>query len=616
MGIDNYILMIGSILAGLILFFAAQVYFTDSADETEGHIVKGTAERIVSVLEKLTSEPSYASYCFNISLSDLKIEQGYLTFMQGTKQLVYPVPKETNNVDLKEIASVCFVHLANGEIIISEELPDCDMNTLCTAGECLENCPDCYGPDSICVGDGFCNPNIGENCLNSIDCICNASGSSPICCPEDHYSDDSGCVDDTRLNRTKGEECFCDNECALPNTCNPTDATFFVYAKACCESGKSWNGTDCIFGGEVLIVALKSNLLSVYSSAQITQLENKIRAYQSALGGDGLGSIFLYLDEDETSDIIGSKVINPSSSSNIDGILDQLIPKLNSSYLVIIGGYAQFIQPHAGSNACNHGLPYESDNFYGDITGDNILDLPVGRFPDPNNGDLDAILNALDTSISLHNSGGLDLSDHIAPIMSCGGYDNRQWTSGRCFCSAVWGGSCSACGNCCGCISLAPLSGRNFVTVLAHGPGPSSNDLLHGGCLNTNPSGVGGIDTSNAVWMSMSCGGGHLRLKSSTSGSIPITFLKNGGAVYFGSTSCNRGTTGGGCPVPGGDRLIGTLYALVANNFQVNTGTGVGNRIGDFYMTGKNSYWSGYGNREYIINCLYGDPTLKIKNMW
>ncbi len=614
MGIDNYILMIGSILVGLILFFAAQVYLTGSVDETEGYIAKGTAERIVSVLEKLTSEPSYVSYCFNISLSDLKIEQGYLTFRQGGKESFYPIPKEANNVDLKEIASVCFVHLANGEIYISEELPDCDMNTICTADECLENCPDCYGPNLICIGDGFCNPDIGENCLNSVDCICNASGSSPTCCPEDPYSDESGCVDDTRLNMSKGEECFCDNECNTTLTCNPTDTTFYGYNKACCEPGKSWNGTDCVFGGEVLIVALKSNMQTVYSPAQITQLENKIKAYQSALGSDGLGSIFLYLDEDETSDIIGSKVTNPSSSTNIDGILDQLIPKLNSSYLVIIGGYDRFIQPHVGYA---YGKPYETDNYYGDFNPkDNVLDIPVGRFPDPNNGDLDVILNALDTSISLHNSGGLDLSDYIAPIMSCGGYDNRAWTSGRCFCSAVWGGSCSACGTCCGCISLAPLSGKDFVTILAHGPGPSSSDLLHGGCLNTNPFGVGGIDTSNAVWMSMSCGGGHLRLKSSTLGSIPMTFLKNNGAIYFGSTANNRGTLGAGCPVPGGDRLIGTLYALVANNFQVNTGTGVGNRVGDYYMAGKNSYWSVYGNREYIINCLYGDPTLKIKNMW
>ncbi|MCK4429020.1 MAG: hypothetical protein KAU95_01490, partial [Candidatus Aenigmarchaeota archaeon] len=479
---------------------------------------------------------------------------------------------------------------------------ECNLDFMCTAEECLIDCEDCYGPDILCTWDVTCNPFIGETCANSPECDCKLVNPEFVCCIENPNSDERGC---TAGGLSKREECFCADECATDLMCNPTTSDFTDYKKACCPLGKSWDGTDCVFGADVLIVALNTTLQSVYSSAQITTLENKIKDYQLALGKDGLGSIFLYLDEDKTSNIIGSKVTKPNNWNNIDGILDQLIPKLNASYIVIIGGYNRFVQPHAGSNACGYGLPYESDNPYGDYSPkDNILDIPVGRFPDPNNGDLNVILNALDTSITLHNAGGVDLSSYIAPIMSCGGYDNRRWTSGRCFCSAVWGASCSACGSCCGCIKHTSASGKDFVTVLAHGPGPASCDMLLGGCFNIGdgtcsckgydrvfgPNDIAGTDVSDSLWMSMACGGGHMRLKSSTSGSIVMTFLRNRGAIYFGSTSCNRGTLGSGCPVPGGDRLIGTMYTLVVKEFKINAGTGVGNRIGDFYMKGKNNY--------------------------
>ena len=607
MGTDNYILIIGSILVGLILFFAAQVYLIGSVDETEGYITKGTAERIVSVLEKLTGEPSYASYCFNISLSDLKVENGYLTFRQSGKEFVYPVPKEINNVDLKEIASVCFVHLANGEIIISEELPNCDMNTLCTADECFENCPDCYGPDSLCIGDGFCNPDIGENCLNSPDCICNITGSNPVCCPEDHYSDEFGCVDKTRLNRSKGEECFCDNECNINFSCNPV-SPIYGPGKACCDPGKSWNGTNCIWGGDVLIVALKSNMQTVYSPAQITQLENKIKAYQSALGSDGLGSIFLYLDEDETSDIIGSKVTNPGNWNNIDSILDQLILKLNSSYLVIIGGYDRFVQINLGVGP--HSYPIHSDDRYGDIDNDGKLDIPVGRFPDPNNGDLSVILNALDTSINLHNSGGLDLSDYTSSVMD-------GWDDGKRFHKTVFSKVCSADSRCIiypNC-KLSESSGKSFFTVLLHGSHGtpqkfSCNKGWECGCAgwgsnSFSPSKFSSLDVKDSLWFTMTCSGSVIYNKPTTSSSIPMTFLKKGGSNYFGNA----------CITPGGVGCICELYIEIAKRFTV------GDRIGDDFLKGKNYYlnhyncWAGTAY-QYNINCLYGDPTLKIKKIW
>ena len=458
-------------------------------------------------------------------------------------------------------------------------LTECCNNTKCGSGENCENCPnDCP---------------MGATCEDL----------NKVCCPSSFDSDEFGCSGIKDLNATK--VCSCDSQCKENLTCT---------SHHCCPAGMFWSSSEnnCTNRTDVLIVALKRNLERVYSPAQIKQLENKIKEYRESLTQDGLGSMFLYLDEDKTAEITpgGKKVTNPRSWRNIDSVLNQLIPKLNVSYLIIIGGYDRFPQ-------CGVGSRTGSDTPYGDIGGDYILDISVGRFPDPNRGDLPVILNALDTSISLHKSGGLDLSSYIAPIMSCGGRDNRNWNSGRCFCSAIWGTSCSACGSCCGCISSGPMSGKDFVMILAHGPNPTQRrvtDFFSGGCLSIGPRGVSGLDTSEAVWMSMACSGGHLRYKSSTSISMAMSFLKNGGAIYFGSTDTNYGGMGG-CPVPGGDSCIGSLYTEVAKRFSV------GERIGDAYREGKNYYLAHYNCRggtsyHYHINCLYGDPTLKIKKMW
>jgi len=136
------------------------------------------------------------------------------------------------------------------EVLVSraggkEVLPLCNLDNNCTLKECREDCKDCYGPNPICVGDGLCNSDIDENCLNSIDCACNTS-EGYACCLNDPASDNSGCVDETRQNLSKGKKCFCDNECNISAnlTCNYLVGD--MDNKACCEPGYSWNGSDCI----------------------------------------------------------------------------------------------------------------------------------------------------------------------------------------------------------------------------------------------------------------------------------------------------------------------------------------------------------------------------------
>ncbi|MCK5698903.1 MAG: hypothetical protein KAH93_03580, partial [Candidatus Aenigmarchaeota archaeon] len=219
--------------------------------------------------------------------------------------------------------------------------------------------------------------------------------------------------------------------------------------------------------------------------------------------------------------------------------------------------------------------------------------------------------------------GGIVLNSHASPIMGsatygCGGYDARDWNSGICTCQDVWGDS--PCDGICGNIDLAQTSGKDFVIVLAHGPGPSVTDMLHGGSVNANPASFNSLDLSDALWMSMACGGGHLTMKSTTSNSIAMTYLKNGGAVFLGSSDNNYGNFMPCAGRPGGDCCIGSLYTEVATRFSVGT------RIGNAYMKGKNAFFgypSSYGcecggghTYQYHINYLMGDPTLKIKSKW
>lgn len=139
------------------------------------------------------------------------------------------------------------------EVLVSvvggkEVLPVCNLDGFCDRDECSGDCEDCYGPSPVCIGDDICNRDIGEDCLTSIDCICNTS-EGYACCKEDPVSDGSGCVDETRQNLSEGEECFCQNECNITASlvCSPVAVTYTGPMKsACCESGYGWNGSDCV----------------------------------------------------------------------------------------------------------------------------------------------------------------------------------------------------------------------------------------------------------------------------------------------------------------------------------------------------------------------------------
>lgn len=458
---------------------------------------------------------------------------------------------------------------------------------VCTKDDEDPDCEDGYDLGiTECCGNNVCGSE--ENCvLCPKDCPAGGSCSDfdGVCCPGASDADDFGCS--KKKNLQEKEECTCSNQCNETLSCN---------GGRCCPPNKFWNGTDCSDKTDVLIVALKTNMKNVYSDSQLTTLENKIQEYIGVLANDGLGGGFFYLDEDKTSDIIGGKVTNPSDWNNIDGVIDQLIPKLKAKYLLIVGGPRNFPMPRVSG--------WKTDTPYGDFDPkDNVPDIPVGRLPDPSGGDFDLLMNTFNTFIDVHNSGGLDLSLHIGRSMDSG------LNTMECFSLYIWGKYCPDYPYCKIGVgdSSSAASGKDFFYLVTHGgPGPPQ---AYQGALN--PSSVTGMDVKDSVWMMVPCYGGYIDY-ASTSQSIVLTFFRQGGAVFFGSTDSNCCVDYRPCTdrVDGG---IGALYVRIARNFAVGT------RIGDAFKNGKIKFKNeiGFGgNYEFYINHLYGDPSLKIRRMF
>ena len=394
---------------------------------------------------------------------------------------------------------------------------------------------------------------------------------------------------------------------------------------------------------DVLIVAARvlghSALTEAYSEDEIKRLETKIAEYQNVLAEEGLCSIFVYVDSTEARALTGS-TINYGNEWEIRGMVQQLGQRLDSSYLLIIGGdNRQGIVPED-----------INDNLYGDINGDQIMDMAVGRIPDPVNGDINLLLNYFDTTIGLHRSGGLDLSSYQTITMS------PPWNMGSCFHKAVYNKTCNLDPRHCKMdndCSFVEANGKGFFTLLLHGDRETTQKFSCNRqceCSTRVPCAVTKcvgwsegkgfialemprLNVTDSVWLTATCSGSFIYNKESTEQSIPMTFLKQGGAIYIGAIDLMYG--GFGCPlesgncktctdasctqcteeISGGDACSSSMYSEIAKRFASEE------RIGDAFKEGMNYYLGNYdckyGTRyHYDITRLYGDPTLKIKDAW
>ena len=242
---SEFFLLASLVLVGIIFFSVFQTYTLTQSSETKKAEVRAEAERIASLAYKISKDPSnYLQYCLSTFLSNITIENGLLKYESGNYKFTFLVPQNIENFQLLETTKVCFVKKEN-KVILSGEIQTCNFNGICEIEECKVDCPDCYGPNNLCINDNFCNPKIGENCRNSLDCSCKFFGLNYICCPENPLANKLGCLY-LSDEKKKGQECYCDEECEVNLKCNPVDPSFTAYKNACCEEGRSWNGKECI----------------------------------------------------------------------------------------------------------------------------------------------------------------------------------------------------------------------------------------------------------------------------------------------------------------------------------------------------------------------------------
>jgi hypothetical protein len=239
------ILIIG-IFTTIIIFTAISniLYFQSKEIKEEEIYLK--AKNFYEVLTRI--EKIQAKYFFKehfLGISNVSIKNNILKIEIDGKIFYFFVSSNFSETEIINKGRYCIVK-ENGKITIYA----CSDYALRPTGECdvlkcKENSIDCIGPKQICIGDGYCNIYIKENCKNSIDCDCKNLGSEYICCPENPNSDEKGCLK-VDVKKKKGEECYCDEECEANLECNPVAPSFTSYKKACCEKGKIWNGSECV----------------------------------------------------------------------------------------------------------------------------------------------------------------------------------------------------------------------------------------------------------------------------------------------------------------------------------------------------------------------------------
>ncbi len=242
MAATEFMVLTGLVVVGLLFFMVAQNFILGEGERTKEAEYKAEAKSLVSLIERVSSEPSeFVLYCQYITLCNISVKNGILTYEKDEVRYSSPVPKFVKDISLVETATVCIGKTEKG-ISLAGEKPVCVPDNACTLEECKEDCSDCYGPNSKCMGDTFCNNLIGENCLNSanfVDCKCDPDK----CCPSSPDADIRGCS--VTKNIETGKECWCTSQCNI-GECNPTFPTFAEYNRACCEPGKGWDGSVCI----------------------------------------------------------------------------------------------------------------------------------------------------------------------------------------------------------------------------------------------------------------------------------------------------------------------------------------------------------------------------------
>jgi hypothetical protein len=122
MEMNEFIIAGGCLIAGVVFLIAASNYMSGQTKQADISMNQKDAQRIVSLIEKISNQPYDSSAGLNLSLCDISVINGTLTFSKGGKSSSEFVPNSVKNADLKEIASIC-VYKTGEEVSLLEHCP-------------------------------------------------------------------------------------------------------------------------------------------------------------------------------------------------------------------------------------------------------------------------------------------------------------------------------------------------------------------------------------------------------------------------------------------------------------------------------------------------------------
>lgn len=358
---------------------------------------------------------------------------------------------------------------------------------------------------------------------------------------------------------------------------------------------------------DVLIVTLGGKL------DKTDAYKKTLNEYRDVLKKEGLSSFYIELDSPKIKSFFNVELKDPTNWREVKSVLDKILDKTKSKYLLILGGVNVIPQPPAKTTAEIPAIP-TSDDRYSDLDLDGIPDIAVGRIPTPDKS-TSIIVSALKSAIIMHNKDSLSkvmLTDVCLFPPSCSGINDVNLIS-----TAIFGVNCYQTDDC---YSAPPYCSGNkcerrenfylkllnsdIINLNAHANPYSFSaatkdgwyDVLTSKILYKTPF------LTNPVFSTIGCHSGTIDCGEGScinkDGNV-FAFLANGASNYVGNT---RYGFGGGAT----SSLLSDYY----NNLKK------GQRSGDALLNMKRAAIKGSHSEwwkavVYEVQ-LYGDPTLKI----
>ena len=213
---------------------------------------------------------------------------------------------------------------------------------------------------------------------------------------------DSDCSGNEICKNNKCEKLTC--ECGEPKN-------HICVKYECCSNYDCDEGYACtekhickpsaVIKADVLIVTTTKLKMS-------DEFKNTLKIYRGTISSEGLSSFFVVLDSPKTESLFNVKVQNIADWKSVKEALDKIASKLDSKYILILGGVDVIPMPPAKTDAEIPTQPV-SDDRYSDITLDGLPDVALGRIPTPNGDNSDKIvITALKSAINMHKKAQLN----------------------------------------------------------------------------------------------------------------------------------------------------------------------------------------------------------------